>query len=62
MGRNHVQIGYLSLYQCVVNIQISDHHLVQSPLFVIFRRKVQSGSGIGLRIGVNDEHLLLKRS
>ena len=62
MRRNHVEIGYLCLYQCIPNVKLADHNLVESPLLVVFRGKVQAGGRVGLRVGIYDEYLLLKHS
>jgi len=35
MGRNHLEICYLSLYQCIRNTDLADQHFVQCPFAVI---------------------------
>ena len=60
MGRDHLEICYLRLYQCIRNTDLADQHFVQCPFAVILRRKIQSGCSVGLRIRVDDEDLLLQ--
>ena len=62
MGRNHVQCCDFCLDEAVLDVNCSGQHLVQRPLLVAVGRKVEAGCGVGLRIGVNDEHFLLKHS
>ena len=58
--RHHLKIVHLGLYQSVGDADAAYHRLVERALLVVVGREVQSGSGVRLRIGVDDQDLLLK--
>ena len=49
-------------YQHVLYVPLSNEHFVEGALLVVVRREVQSRSGVGLRVGIYYQDLLLEDS
>ena len=60
MGRDQVQALELRLDQGVPDVDLADHHLIEGPLLVVVRRKIQPGSRVRLRVRIDDEDLFFK--
>ena len=55
-----METGELGLDEGVLDADASDHHLVEGAFLVAAGRKVQAGSGIGLRVCIDDQYLLFE--
>ena len=60
--RYHMQSGHLSLDKRVFHGNRALHKLVQAAVPVIVGREIETGSRVGLGIGVDDQHFLFQSS
>ena len=60
MGGNHVQVLQLRLDEGVLGGDVPPDDLIDGPFPVVLRREVQARGRVGLRVRVDDEHLLLE--
>ena len=61
-GRNHMKTSNFGLDEHVFHSPLAYEQIVKRPAFLTVRGKVESGSGVGLRVCVNDEDVLLENS
>ena len=57
-----MKTAYFSLDEHVFHSPLAYEQIVKRPAFLTVRGKVESGSGVGLRVCVNDEDVLLENS
>ena len=55
-----MQLGQFRLDQGIFGFELADENLIEGTVIAVLRVEIKAGSGIGLRVCVDDEDVLLK--